>query len=135
MLAARHYFSNALGSIDYVPDAYVSLHWSGQPLNSLELRALYVHARNLLERANLSCLLADHRAMSAAPAPADQEWLLTNWLPATVATTHNMRYAVLPAQEPSHRLHTAPTVDKLRHYVSVALFDDLNRATTWLQTA
>ncbi|WP_324672753.1 hypothetical protein [Hymenobacter sp. GOD-10R] len=134
MLTTHHYFSNALGTLEYLPDSYVYLRWSGKAPTSLELRALYIHARNLLERTNLCCLLVDHRALPAAFDAADQEWLLTRWLPETTAHTHCNRYAVLPALEPTHRLHTDPVIAKFRCYFSVALFEDLNQATAWLQT-
>ena len=50
MIPTRFYFSNAVGSVDFVPDSYVYLHWSGAPLTSLEFRALYEHVRNLWQR-------------------------------------------------------------------------------------
>lgn len=69
MLPVQQYFANAVGAVHFVPDAFVYLHWSGHPLSSPELRALYVHTRNLLLRHNLPGILADHRAMPAAPTP------------------------------------------------------------------
>lgn len=135
MLATHHYFSNALGAIDFVPDAYVLLRWSGQPLSSLELRALYVHARNALERTGLCCLLVDHRTMPTLPDIADQEWLLTQWLPETVARTRTTHYAALPALDPACRLHTEPVVQDLRRYLSVALFDNPEQAAAWFHAA
>ncbi|MCR5890382.1 hypothetical protein LRS06_21885 [Hymenobacter sp. J193] len=135
MSNTHHYFSNALGSVDYVPEAYVQLRWSGQLLRSLELRALYVHTRNLLEREKLCCLLADHRAMSAAPLAADQHWLLQQWLPDLAGRRHTTHYAVLPALNPACRLHTATVVQDLQRYLSVALFDDPRQAVAWLQAA
>lgn len=134
MPAARHYFSNALGVIDFVPDAYARLRWSGQPLSSPELRALYVHVRNVLERKGLHGLLVDHRAMPTAPA-ADQQWLLTQWLPETAARVPATRYAALPAPDPACRLHTAAVVQDLRRYLAVALFDEPEPAVSWLQAA
>lgn len=133
--AARYYFSNALGTIDFVPGAYACLRWSGQPLSSPELRALYVHARNALTSNRLTRLLVDHRAMPAAPAPADQRWLLTQWLPATAAHAPAIRYAALPAPEPSRRLHTEAVVRDLRRFLAVGLFNDAAQAVSWLQAA
>ncbi|MCC3159740.1 hypothetical protein LJ737_21035 [Hymenobacter sp. 15J16-1T3B] len=135
MPATRHYFSNALGSIDFVPGAYVQLRWSGQPLSSPELRALYIHVRNVLERKGLHCLLVDHRAMASAPDAADQQWLLTQWLPETAARTRATHYAALPAPDPARRLHTEPVVQDLRRYLSVALFDDPEQAAAWFDAA
>ncbi|MCC3156489.1 hypothetical protein LJ737_04525 [Hymenobacter sp. 15J16-1T3B] len=135
MSDTRHYFSNAAGSIDFVPGDYVRLRWSGQPLTSPELRALYVHARNVLERKGLRRLLVDHRAMPAAPEPADRQWLLTQWLPDTVARTRATHYAALPAPDPARRLHTEPVVQDLRRYLTVALFDDPEQAAAWFHAA
>jgi len=132
MVATRQYFSNAAGSVDFVPGAYVYLHWSGEPMTGPEFRALYIHARNLLLRHELHAILADHRAMPAAPTDADREWLLTEWLPQTVAQTSYDCCAVLQTLDPAHRLHTDPVVRDLRRYVTAALFDDLEEAAAWL---
>ncbi|MBF9239845.1 hypothetical protein I2I05_20805 [Hymenobacter sp. BT683] len=135
MLPTRFYFSNAVGSVDFVPHAYVYLHWSGAPLSSGEFRALYVHARNLLQRHELKAILADHQAMPSAPDPADQQWLLTQWLPETVAATSLARYAALPTADPTRRLHTETVLEGLRQRLQVAVFSDLDQAGAWLQEA
>ena len=135
VLPTHYYFSNAVGSVDYVPDAYVYLHWSGAPLSSLEFRALYVHARNLLLRHRLPGILADHHAMPQAPSEADRTWLLQKWLPQAVAETPFVRYAVVPTPDPVNRLHTEAVIDALRKHVTVALFDDLETAVAWMATA
>jgi NhaA family Na+:H+ antiporter len=123
-----------VGSVDYVPEAYVYLHWSGAPLSSLEFRALYVHARNLLQRYRLPGILADHHAMPQAPAEDDRAWLLHEWLPQAVSETPFIRYAVMPTPEPNNRLHTDTVVATLRSYVTVELFDDLQQAVDWMST-
>ncbi|MGI4863336.1 MAG: hypothetical protein ACRYFZ_05385 [Janthinobacterium lividum] len=134
MLPTRHYFANAVGVVDYLPGHYAYLHWSGAPLGSLELRALYIHTRNLLQRESLCCILADHRAMPTAPTAADQQWLLHTWLPQTIADTGYSHCAVLPAPDPAHRLHTPPVVAELQQqHLVVTLFEDLEYADTWLQ--
>ncbi|MGY3091364.1 hypothetical protein ACVWYF_004430 [Hymenobacter sp. UYAg731] len=129
----HHYFSNAVGSVLYVPGSFVYLHWTGEPLHSSELRALYVHARNLLLRYDLRRILADHRAMPAAFDEADRDWLLTDWFPHTVEEIPHVRYAALPSPDPQRRLHTDAVVAALRRYATVALFDDSTTATSWLQ--
>ena len=135
MIPTRFYFSNAVGSVDFVPSAYVYLHWSGAPLTSVEFRALYVHTRNLLERHKLHAILADHQAMPAAPDEADQEWLLRQWLPETIAATSLARYAALPTPDPDRRLHTETVLKGLRRHLEVAVFDDLDEASAWLKAA
>ena len=52
--------------------AYGYLHCSVAPMSSAELQALYVHAANLLQRYPLTGILADHRAMPAAPTATDR---------------------------------------------------------------
>ena len=133
MVRTQHYFSNAVGSVDYVPEAYVYLHWSGKPLSSVEFRALYVHARNPLERHQLKAILADHHAMPEAPTETDQAWLLEQWLPEAVAVSALSRYAVMPTPDPGRRLHTETVLEGLRRHLQVAVFDDLDQATAWLQ--
>lgn len=135
MLPTHHYFSNALGSVQYVADAYVLLRWNSQPLSSPEWRALYVHTRNLLEREGLRALLVDHRAVPAPPAAADQQWLLTRWLPDVATRTGVARYAALAAADPVCRLHTESVVYDLRRYLTVALFDEPDPAAAWLTAA
>src|SRR6476469_7796829 len=114
MLPTQNYFANAVGSVDFSPeDGYLHLHWSGAPMTSPEFRALYVHAHNLLRRFELRGVLADHRAMPAAPATEDREWLLETWLPAVLDDTAFERYAVVPTLEPEHRLHTPAVAEQL----------------------
>lgn len=134
MSSTQYYFSNAVGSVDYVPDdGYLYLHWSGAPMTGPEFRALYIHAHNLLRRYPLRGILADHRTMPAAPAAADRDWLLTTWLPAVLADTHFERYAVVPTLEPAHRLHTPAVAEQLRRMVTTAFFEDLPPAAEWLR--
>ncbi|WP_141106537.1 hypothetical protein [Hymenobacter gelipurpurascens] len=132
MQPTRHYFSNAVGAVDYVPGAYVYLHWSGAPLSSLEFRGLYIHTRNLLQRHQLTAILADHHAMPQAPDEADRDWLLREWLPQTIQDTRFARYAVIPTPAPEHRLHTDGVLRDLGHYVTVGAFLSLEEATAWI---
>ncbi|GAA3921225.1 hypothetical protein [Hymenobacter algoricola] len=132
MAPTHFYFSNAVGSVDFVPHSYVYLHWSGAPLTSGEFRALYSHVRNLLQRHNLKAILADHQAMPTAPNEADRAWLLEQWLPETIAVTALARYAALPTRDPGRRLHTETVLEGLRHHLQVAVFEDLDQASAWL---
>ncbi|MDQ2771490.1 MAG: hypothetical protein M3Y54_13455 [Bacteroidota bacterium] len=134
MSPTQHYFSNAVGSVDFAQaGGYIYLHWSGASLTSPEFRALYIHAHNLLRRHELTGILADHQAMPAAPDPADRDWLLQEWLPAVLEDTNFVRYAVLPTLEPEHRLHTPAMAKQLRRVVTTAFFDDLDEAANWLR--
>ncbi|TGE17369.1 hypothetical protein [Hymenobacter elongatus] len=135
MVPTRFYFSNAVGSVDFVPHSYVYLHWSGEPLTSGEFRALYSHVRNLLERYKLKAILADHQAMPTAPDEADREWLLEQWLPETIAVTALARYAALPTPDPARRLHTEIVLNGLCRHLEVAVFEDLDQASAWLTAA
>jgi NhaA family Na+:H+ antiporter len=136
MLPTYHYFGNAVGSVDYVPaDGYLYLHWSGVPLTGPEFRALYVHAHNLLRRYHLRGILADHRAMPAAPAAPDREWLLATWLPAVLADTDLTHYAAVPAPDPAHRLHTPAVAEQLSRTVTTAFFEEIPPAIDWLRAA
>lgn len=135
VLPTRLYFSNAVGSVLFVPDSFAYLHFSGESMTSPELRALYVHAANLLERHALPGILADHRAMPAAFDAADRDWLLTDWFPHTTEELPRVRYAALPSPDPQRRLHTDDVVHTMRNYAEVALFDDSATATAWLQAS
>ncbi|MCC3153197.1 hypothetical protein Q3A66_09635 [Hymenobacter sp. BT770] len=134
MLPTRLYFSNAVGSVLFVPESFVYLHFTGEPMSSPELRALYVHAANLLARYRLSGILADHRAMPAAFETPDREWLLTEWLPHTVPPPPPVvRYAVLPSPSATRRLHTEAVLQELAQYLIVQVFEDLDSAANWLK--
>ena len=134
MLSTQHYFSNAVGSVDFSSeDSYVYLHWSGAPMTSPEFRALYTHAHNLLRRYPLRGLLADHRAMPTAPEPADRDWLLNTWLPAVLADTVFDRYAVVPTLTPEYRLHTPAVTAQLRRLVTTTFFEEIPPAAEWLR--
>ena len=134
MLPTQLYFSNAVGSVLFVPESFVYLHFSGEPMSSTGLRALYVHAANLLARHGLTGILADHRAMPAAFAAADREWLLTEWLPHTVPPPPSVRYAVLPNSSPTRRLHTDEVLRDLEQYLVVSVSGSLEQAADWLRT-
>ncbi|MDO7845079.1 hypothetical protein Q5H92_01830 [Hymenobacter sp. M29] len=135
MLPTQLYFSNAVGSVLFVPESFAYLHFSGEPMSSPELRALYVHAANLLSRHALPGILADHRAMPSAFAAPDREWLLTEWLPQAVPPPPPIiRYAVLPSSSQARRLHTEEVLRDLEHYLVVRVFDDLEKAANWLKT-
>ncbi|MBG8556291.1 hypothetical protein [Hymenobacter guriensis] len=135
MIAPHLYFSNAVGSVLFVPKAFAYLHFSGESMTSQELRALYVHAANLLARYQLYGILADHRAMPAAFEVADRQWLLTEWLPNTIPTPPPIvRYAVLPQDDPARRLHTDHVLHQLRELVHAATFTDLEQAAAWLHS-
>lgn len=134
MLPTQLYFSNAVGSVLFVPESFMYLHFSGEPMSSPELRALYVHAANLLARHGLTGILADHRAMPTAFAAADREWLLTEWLPHTVPPPPpSVRYAVLPNSSPIRRLHTDEVLRDLEQYLIVRVWEDLEQAADWLK--
>ncbi len=134
MSPTQHYFSNAIGSVDFSPEeGYLHLHWSGAPMTSPEFRALYVHAHNLLRRYRLRDILADHRATPAAPDPADRDWLLTIWLPDVLDDTAFERYAVVPTLAPEHRLHTPAVAEQLRRVVATAFFKEIPPAVDWLR--
>lgn len=77
-----------------------------------------MHAHNLLLRYHLRGILADHRALLAAPDPADHAWLLTTGLPQVVAETWFRHYAVVPALDPAHRLHTSLVRDEVRRSIT-----------------
>lgn len=128
---AWQYFDNAVGAVHFVPGAYVYLHWHGDSMTSPELRSLYIHARNLLQREQLPRILADHRTMPAL-AEADKQWLLTEWVPETVATTDYSHCAVLRTLNLANRLHTDDVVTVLRKFLTVELFADLASAAAWL---
>lgn len=134
MSPTQHYFSNAVGSVDFSPDdSYLRLHWSGMPMTGPEFRALYIHAHNLLRRYPLQGILADHRAMPVAPTDADRDWLLTTWLPAVIEDTSLARYAVVPTLEPAHRLHTPAVAEQLRCTITTAFFEEILPAIDWLR--
>ena len=134
VLPTQLYFSNAVGSVLFVPGSFVYLHFSGEPMTSPELRALYVHAANLLARHGLTGILADHRAMPTAFETSDREWLLRQWLPSTMPPPPpSIRYAVLPSHNPTRRLHTEDVLRDLGHYVKVAVFEELEAAANWLK--
>ena len=135
MLPTQLYFSNAVGSVLFVPGAFAYLHFSGEAMSSQELRALYVHAANLLTRHALPGILADHRAMPAAFEAADRYWLLNEWLPNAVPLLPPVvRYAVLPSPSPTRRLHTDEVLRSLTNYLIVNVFEDLESAANWLKT-
>lgn len=133
MKIIQQYFSNAAGSVDYLPEeGYLYLYWTGAPVSSDEFRGLHAHAHHLLRQLALTGMLADYRALPIMLPLADQQWLVEEWLPKVVSDTPLRRYAALPAPEPSRRLHSWPVLVRVQHWLAATLFEDVSAAEAWL---
>lgn len=134
MSALHRFFSNAAGTVGFAPaDGYALVRWTSAAPSSADFKAVYEHTADLLGRHRLAGLLADHRVMPEAPAPADRAWLLAEWLPQVLADTRLARYAVLTAPAYSKRLHTPDVALHFREALPTALFEELEAAVAWLR--
>ncbi|WP_400193118.1 STAS/SEC14 domain-containing protein [Hymenobacter sp. B81] len=130
-LPTHVYFRNAAGAVGAEPQAYVHLSWTGAPMSSGELRALYEQALSVLKQQRLNRILTDHRNMPPI-APIDQQWLSEEWVPRAVSESGYAHCAVVQSQNVFNRLGTAQVVMQLQTPLEVKYFDTAEEAAAWL---
>ncbi len=130
--SATVYFENAAGRIWDHPAGYLRLHYHPGPRTATDFRALLTHAANALRRTGYGRLLVDQRQMLPF-APAEQQWMIGEWLPHTVETAGYRYGAVLLAHDVFARLAMNRVVLATRQLPhTYHHFDDEAAALAWL---
>lgn len=126
------YFKNGIGCIWEEPQAYLRLDYYPGPREEAQFKALLTHARQAMQRRGWSGLLVNQQQMSAFT-PAEENWMVNEWLPRAVQENGYRYGAVLVAHDVFARLAMNSLVmssRKLGHLYRN--FDDEAAAIAWL---
>lgn len=107
------FFENSVGRVVLEPAGYIRLQWLGAPRAAGLLRAVLGQLLRAQLRTGFCRLLIDERA-AAAFSPADQAWLVEEWLPASVTCAGQHYAAHLTAADVFARLAGVTMVEKAR---------------------
>jgi hypothetical protein len=110
---------------------FVHLAWKAHRFTSAEFRAALEQLLQALHASHTGKAFVDQRHM-APIAPADQEWVLRDWLPRAAQQAGYRYAAVLPSQEVYARLASANVVMRASGRPLYQWFEDEATAVAWL---
>lgn len=119
----------------YADGDLACLSWLPGPRELADFQAAMNALLVLLRRLGSGKALVDQRAMTALT-PAEQQWVLTYWLPRAVAQGHYRYAAVLPAADAAARQATAQVRADAAHHPGLPRYEDFadeERARHWLR--
>ncbi len=129
------YFENAAGRLLEHPDGYVVFRYYAGKRKFIDLQALFVHTRNLLQRNNWHRLLGDQRLM-APFTPEESAWIVSYWLDGTHQRSGGLYGAVLLANDVFARLSMGQVMHEAKaSALTYRLFDNEVEAVSWLLQA
>ena len=132
-LAARTiYFQNSAGGVWEEPAQYVRLAYYPGPRPEAEFRALLTHARRAMQRYGWGRLLINQQEMKAFT-PAEESWMVQEWLPQAVREAGYRFGAVVVAHDVFARLAMSSltlTSRQLGH--TYRNFESEQEAAEWL---
>jgi len=129
----RLYFENAAGRVVEDRDGLVRLTYYAGRRQMEVWRGLMQHTKHLLSRQQRGVMLIDQREMMAF-SPAEQTWLVDQWLPEAIVEGGYRYGAVVQAHDAFARL----AMDTVRVQaqglqLSYRYFSDEQSALTWLR--
>jgi hypothetical protein len=126
------YFENAAGRIWTEPAGYLRLDYHAGRRSEVEFRALLTHVRQAMSRHGRGRVLINQRQM-AGFSPAEERWMVEEWLPLAIAENGYRYGAVLMADDVFARLAMSnivlATQGRGHEYQH---FADEDEATKWL---
>lgn len=128
------YFKNSVGCLWEEPEAYLRLEYDPGPREEVQFRALLTHVRQAMQRRSWSRLLINQQKMSAFT-PAEESWMVNDWLPQAVRENGYRYGAVVVAHDVFARLAMTGLVmtsRKLGH--TYRNFEHEKEAVDWLLT-
>ena len=128
------YFKNSVGCLWEEPEAYLRLEYDPGPREEVQFRALLTHVRQAMQRRSWSRLLINQQKMSAFT-PAEESWMVNDWLPQAVRENGYRYGAVVVAHDVFARLAMTGLVmtsRKLGH--TYRNFEHEKEAVGWLLT-
>jgi hypothetical protein len=126
------YFKNNVGCLWEEPEGYLRLDYYPGPREEAQFRALLTHVRQAMQRHNWSRLLVNQQQMSALT-PAEETWMVNEWLPQAVLENGYRHGAVIVAHDVFARLAMTGLVmtsRKLGH--TYRNFEHDQEAIAWL---
>jgi hypothetical protein len=126
------YFKNSIGCIWEEPQDFLRLDYYAGPREESHFRALLTHVRQAMQRRKWDRLLVNQKEMSAFT-PAEETWMVDEWLPVAVRENGYRYGAVVVAHDVFARLamsNIISTSRKLGHLYRN--FEGETDATNWL---
>ncbi|MDO7873484.1 STAS/SEC14 domain-containing protein [Hymenobacter sp. ASUV-10] len=126
------YFENAAGRIWTEPAGYLRLDYHAGRRQETDFRALLTHLRQAMSRHGGGRVLINQRQM-AGFSPAEERWMIGEWLPRAVQDNGYRSGAVLVADDVFARLamsNVAMATHHLGH--EYRNFSDEGEAVAWL---
>jgi hypothetical protein len=125
------YFRNPAAEITYWPAGYLRADWHSMATEPTELRAIYEHVLQAMQRYQVTALLFVHRQPEAIPPPV-QEWLVANWIPRAIKQGNYQRCAIVEDSSAEAKQVTQAIGRQLDGTLTYAFFADVEMAITWL---
>ena len=105
--------------------------WRSMATEPAELRAIYEHVLQAMQRYQVTALLFVHQQPEAIP-PAVQEWLVANWIPRAIEQENCQRCAIVEGSSAEARQTAQAIGRQIDGRLSYAFFANVEAAITWL---
>jgi len=125
------YFRNPAAEITYWPAGYLRADWRSMAAEPAELRAIYEHVLQAMQRYEVTALLFVHQQPETIP-PSVQEWLVANWIPRAIQQGKYQRCAIVENSSAEARQATQAIGRQVDGTLAYAFFADVEAAITWL---
>ncbi len=96
-----------------------------------ELRAIYEHVLQAMQRYQVTALLFVHQQPEAI-SPSMQEWLVANWIPRAIEQGKYQRCAIVENSSAEAKQATQAIGRQIDGTLTYAFFADVEAAITWL---
>ncbi|SNC76555.1 hypothetical protein SAMN06265337_3445 [Hymenobacter gelipurpurascens] len=128
----RLFLENAVGRVEEDVHGFIRLQYHPGPRNSNSWQALMQHAKELLARQGRGLMLIDQQRMAPFK-PAEQTWLLEQWLPSAIVDGGYRYGAILQAHDVFARLAMDTVRTQARDlHLTYRYFTDEAAAVAWL---
>lgn len=128
------YFRNPAAEITYWPAGYLRTDWRSMAAEPTELRAIYEHVLQAMQRYEVKVLLFVHQQPETIP-PAVKDWLVANWIPRAIRQGKYQRCAIVESSNAEARQATQAIGRQIAGTLDYALFADVETAIAWLLAA
>lgn len=128
---ARNIENNPICAVSYegaVPCLFVQ--WRGRA-NSSHIRYIHESLLRLIEKHRVSKILGDDADLTAIP-PADQEWIVSDWMPRAIAAGLKAAASRMPNRY-NARTSVKRILSEVPDCLSIRTFESLREAKDWLR--
>ena len=128
----RLYVENAVGRVEEDVRGFIRLKYYPGPRNAEDWHVLMQHTKEQLARQGRGLLLVDQQQMAPFK-PAEQAWLLEQWLPSAIVDGGYRFGAVLQARDVFARLAMDTVRAQARNlHLTYRYFEEETPAVAWL---